>query len=260
MSPNQLTPVDIVSIHTITNLVVLDLSDGQATIDNAFSKFDERIMRSWADLAASGQAFQHLRVMMFGWQDNLSTWIFKYVDRFPSLCHIIITDCYQMHQRNRGDWEPISQAAGWEARHAKRSAKSLRPIIGDRDFYFGSVSGCYYDSLELFSSLGHPRRPDLLDRLPALEVWLGTPRQWSHIVDDFPSTRTIFFENTKTNAWMEETQPSQISAREPAKRVRNQELASQGTTSPPPKRGTQGRPRMKLGSKNVMELLDEFKT
>ncbi|KIX06807.1 uncharacterized protein Z518_04783 [Rhinocladiella mackenziei CBS 650.93] len=258
VSPKQMATSDFLSIHTITNLAILDLSDGQITIDDISSRYDERMMRAWAELAASGQAFQHLRVILLGWQENLSGWIFKYVDRFPSLCHIIVTDCPRMHQRNRGDWESLSIAAGWDARHAKKSARSLRPIIGDQDFHFGSVSGCYYDSIELFRNLAHARRPNLVDRLPLLEVWLGSPRQWSHIVDDFPSTRTIFFENLKTHARAEKAKRSPVSNRDQAKRVRNRELAPPGTLSPPPKRGPQTRPMMRSNGKSVADLLCEF--
>ncbi|EXJ84951.1 hypothetical protein A1O3_05626 [Capronia epimyces CBS 606.96] len=258
VSPKQMTTVDLISIHTVTNLAVLDLSDGQVTIDNNVSTFDERVMRSWAELAASGKAFQHLRVILCGWQENLSDWIFRYADSFPSLCHIVLTDCPKMHQRNRGDWEGVSQAAGWEARHAKRSAKSLRPIIGNQDFYYGSVSGCYYGSMELFGSLAHTRRPNIVGRLPVLEVWLGSPRQWSHIIDDFPSTRTIFFDNVRTQAWAEREGLSQLSGRDHTKRLRNQEMVSQGTPSPPAKRGPKRRPAMRSKVSSVVDMLNEF--
>ncbi|EXJ85727.1 hypothetical protein A1O1_06095 [Capronia coronata CBS 617.96] len=259
LSPKQMTTVDLVSIHTVTNLAVLDLSDGQVTIDNNVSKFDERVMRSWAELAASGQAFQHLRVLLCGWQEFVSDWIFRYTDSFPSLCHLIVTDCPRMHQRNRGDWEPVSQAAGWEARHSKRSAKSLRPVIGNDDFYYGSVSGCYYDSMALFRDLAHPRRPNVVERLPLLEVWLGSPRQWSHIVDDFPSTRTVFFDNVRTQAWAErEGHSSQAAGRDHTKRLRNSEMISQGTASPPAKRGSKSRATMRSNVPSVVDMLNEF--
>lgn len=246
------------SIHTITNLAVLDLSDGQGIINAVPSPFDERVMRSWAQVAASGQSFQHLRVMMFGWQDNLSGWIFKYLDHFPSLCWIIVTDCGQMHQRNRSFWEMDSQAAGWDAQHSKKSVKTLRSMIDDRS-HVEFVSGYYYKSMELFSSLAHSQRPNLVDRLPVLEVSLGSPRGWFHIVEDFPGNRTIFFENTKTRERMADP----VASRGLAKRMRNKDSssASQETRSPPAKRGSASRPRpaRRSGGKSVGDLLDEFR-
>lgn len=269
ISPKQLTTADLVSIHKITNLAVLDLSDGQVTIDNKHSTFDERVMREWGELAMSRQAFQHLHVIMFGWQENLSEWIFRYVDKFPSLCQIIVTDCPQMHQKNRGEWEDISNGAGWEARHAKKSAKNLRPIIGTQDFYFGSISGCYYESMELFENMAAKGKPttSIKDTLPLLEVWIGSPRQWSHIVEDFPSTRTIIFDNIKTGSgpWVESTmQPLVVNDndnidRDQSKRARNSEVASQGTGLPPSKRGaTAVRAMRKRHEKSVVDMLEEF--
>lgn len=267
ISPKQLTTPDLVSIHKVTNLVVLDLSDGQVTIDNNHSAFDERVMRTWAELAGSREAFQHLRVFMFGWQENLSDWIFKYVDQFPSLCQIIVTDCPRMHQKNRGDWEGISKAAGWEARHAKKSAKSLRPIIDDPDFYFGSVSGCYYESMEIFENLAAKETNSAVqDPMPLLELCIGSPRQWSHVVEDFPSTRTIVFDNIKTGSWIESTQQQQQQVlvdhgdRDQSKRARNSEVVSPASGLPPSKRGaTAVRTIRKRQEKSVADMLDEFK-
>lgn len=251
------------SIHKITNLAVLDLSDGQVTIDNNHSTFDERVMRTWAELAMSREAFQHLRVIMFGWQETLSEWIFRYVDKFPSLCQIIVTDCPQMHQKNRGEWEDISKGAGWEARHAKKSAKSLRPIIGTQDFYFGSISGCYYESMELFENLAAKGKPTIKDTLPLLEAWIGTPRQWSHIVEDFPSTRTIMFDNIKTESWVESTKQPLVDNgnidRDQGKRARNSEVVSQANGLPPSKRGaTAVRAMRKRHEKSILDVLGEF--
>ena len=256
-SPQRMSTTDLVAVHKIINLAVLDLSDGRILPDITSPRFDERVFRSWADLARNGQAFQHLRVLLFAWQDSLSDWIFKYIDAFPSLCHVLITDCPRMHQRNRGDWEPIAQAAGWEARHAKKSAKDLRPIVqGWKREKSGYISGCYDESMELFNDLAHARKPDMDERLPVLEVWLDHPRPWTHIVEDFPSTRTIYFDNIKTRAWKEQT--PEVSNHEISKRVRNQDAASQGSASPPPKRGTKPRPTMKSNGKNITDLLGEF--
>jgi hypothetical protein len=190
VSPNQLNTQDLVSIHSILNLAILDLSGSGNEYGDVVSNFDERLMRSWAELAATGQAFQQLRGLMFGWQENLSDWLFKYTPRFPSLCYIIITDCPKLHQRNRAEWEPAASAAGWEAQHAKRSAKSLRPILTNSDFHLCSISELYYQSQEVLRQLPRERRTAPYEDRPLLEAWLGSPRLWSHIIEDFPGHRT----------------------------------------------------------------------
>jgi hypothetical protein len=192
ISPKETRSADLASVANVTNLAILDLSDGQVTIDMKTSAFDERLMRSWAEVAASRRGFANLRVLLLGWQ-NLDTWLFKYLPFFPALSCVVITDSQKLTQRNRKDWESLAQAAGLEARHAKRSAKSLRPILDDLDFYRYSVSGFLFDESQ---PEGDPQPSPKHRHRPVLECWLGTPRKWTHILEDFPSTRTIFFDRS----------------------------------------------------------------
>lgn len=262
ISPKQMAISDLVALAHVRNLAVLDLSDGQITVDHRFSSFDERVMRTWADLARSGAGFQHVRVLMFGWQENLSSWLFHYVEDFPSLCHVILTDCPLMHQRNRSDWETLARDHGWEARHSKKSAKSLRPIIGENQFRFGAVSGAYYDTHELCTDLAHKKRSGLVGNLPVLECWIGSPRSWTHIVDDFPGTRTIFFEKTKAFSKLgcQQQLDATPKTHEQAKRSRkDSEQVLPDTSSPPPKRPQpKSRPGPKTRPTSVVDLLAEF--
>ena len=264
ISPKQLTVSDLVSLHKITNLAVLDLSDGQVTIDNNHSTFDERVMRTWAELARSQEAFQHLRVLMFGWQENLADWIFQYVDRFPSLCQIIVTDCPQMHQKNRSEWGEVSRAVGWDGRHAKKSAKSLRPILNDPESHFGSISGCYYESMELFESVASEEvKSTIEDPMQLLEMCIGSPRLWTHVVEDFPSTRTIVFDKVNAERSARSMQPQELvnhSERDQSKRMRDSEAVSPTSSGyPPSKRGAPtARTMRKKHEKSVGDMLGEF--
>ena len=184
VSPKEVGVVDLVSLANVSNLAVLDLSDGQVSIDIKESAFNERVFRTWSDLGQAGQ-FGRLCALLLGWQEHLGPWILRYLPCFPSLKHVIITDCPNMHQKNRKDWEDEALAFGWKARHAKKSAKSLRPILKEAAFPLGSVSGLYH--LATQSSTYRP----------ILECWIGTPKKWTHILDDFPGTRTIFLDRIK---------------------------------------------------------------
>jgi hypothetical protein len=250
ISPRQISSSDLISIAKISNLAVLDLSDGQVTIDDTPSTFNERIMRTWVELANTENAFRYLRVLLIGWQNNLSAWIFKYLDSFPSLCYLLITDCRQLHQRNRGDWEEEALSYGWDARHAKKSAKSLKPILDDKTFSLGAVSGCYYHSQDIFEQLANGKMPDMVQRLPVLECSIGTPRLWTHIIDEFPGMRTIWFDNVKTASNQSKGKPIEASLRlEQVKRGREVETS---TTEEVRKL----KPRRNM--RNAVELLAEF--
>ena len=223
MSTDHLNSTDLVTIPQITNLAVLDLSEHyQFHGPEGWSRrpFDERILRTWYELALNGDAFRNLRVLMFGWQANLRDWLFKYLtpDAFPSLNHVIVTDCHHVHPLGRT--KILTTLQGWQARGYKRSAKSLRPILDDKTFYRGTVSGSYYESLKTEAqralcalpgtrkrnrpSSGNSTPNDdnqanvsaYIDaaRKPILECWMGEPRPWLHILDDFPGSRTIWFD------------------------------------------------------------------
>ncbi len=258
ISPKENKVPDLVSLANIPNLAVLDLSDGQVAIDTKSSAFDERVMRTWAELADREGKLKHLRVILFGWQEHLSpSWLFKYLSSFPLLRHVIITDSPKMHQKNRKDWEPFALEQGWEARRAKRSAKSLRPILNEQGFHLGAVSGLLYSDPEMSS--GRPDAKVTASQIaePVLECWLGTPRAWTHILDDFPSTRTIFFDRAEQR--LSKTDVSEGSgSKDPVKRARNHEQRSIELRSPPRKRASKPYMKLKPGFEGASDLLTEF--
>lgn len=241
ISPKETRAADLVSVSSISNLALLDLSDGQVTIDTKNSSFDERVMRTWTELAETEGAFACLQALLLGWQENVSAWLFRYLRYFPSLRYIILTDCPLMHQKNRKEWEPFALDHGWEARHAKRSAKSLRPVLKQTGFHFGAVSGLLYPSTaEQNASVAEGVSN------PILEVWLGTPKPWTHIVDDFPSTRTIFFDRQKRSSIGSGPQRNNDDL---LKRSRMSDERAVEVRSPPAKRTVKPTPGMRPGSK-----------
>ena len=258
ISPKETRTADLVAIANITNLTALDLSDGRVTIDTRVSAFDERVLRTWSELARSGRAFQHLRVLMFGWQEQLSFWLFKYLPSFPALERVIMTDCPHLHQRNRKDWEEIAFDAGFEARHAKKSAKGLRPILFDPEFQQGAISGLCYMKRGIENDPATPleKYVDLGDdgQEPLLECWLGTPRTWNHIVDDFPGTKTIWFDRTSATS-----KPTHLEAvTKSTKHERSTSSSSTAVYSLPQKRNATARPKMRQTKHDITNMLAGF--
>ena len=197
ITPCSVDRSDLVRISQLRNLAVLDMSD-DISIDNCGAQIDERIFRAWTDVAKDREAFKHVRVILMRGQADVSAWIFRYLDNFPSLCFLILSDCRLIHQKNRVEWTDQAASYGWEARHAKKSARSLKHLIDDKNFYLGSISGCYYHSKEAFDELATKQKSKLPDRLPVVEVWIGKPKPWLHLIEEFPGTRTVWFDNKKT--------------------------------------------------------------
>lgn len=252
IAPREIPVADVIRIANIRNLAVLDLSDGNATEVSAMA-LDERVFKTWSELAGKG-AFKHLRVLMLGWQEEISKWIFKYLDTFSSLCYILVTDSLKIHQRNRSAWEIEAAKYGWLARSAKQSAKSLRPLLDDKTFYLGAVSGSYYDSEEMFDLLAKDKKLEVTTSLPVLECWLGNPRTWTHVIEEYPGTRTVWFDNVKVNSFQAEI-AQEPEPRDHNKRGRDLDTPTKELCSPPSKRTIAKR---KINGRSATELLAEF--
>lgn len=198
ISPKQVTVPDLVSLSAITNLSVLDLSDGRLYMENRESTFDIRIMRSWSELASTGRAFQSLEVFMLGWQEKVDTWIFDLLDSFPRLDILVMTDCRCIHHKNHKEWQDDAWKHGWTFMPSKRGAKHLRTLLDDKSFYAASASNLHYEHMRMAAEVAkRPMNSSISDR-PLVECWLGTPKPWRHVIDEFPGTRTVFFQKLPT--------------------------------------------------------------
>lgn len=222
ISPKYVDKADLVKLANIPNLACLDLSDSRETIEISPSRFDERVLRAWSELALEKGAFKQLRALLFGWQP-VSTWIFKYLNSFSALRIVITTACPDFGQWNRKDWEPLATNVHWEARHAKNSVQTMRPIVNDEKFCHGAISSILY-------------RPEVARRMPpkpVLECWLTGPPPWENVVRDFPKvTQTVWLEKTEgAPAVSRDTM-----AKDQCKRLRDAEASTKGNRSPPPKR------------------------
>lgn len=175
----------------MSNLTVLDLSDGQHSIENRESTFDMRIMRSWSELARSGRAFKNLRVLMLGWQEKIDNWIFDFLDEFPKLRLLIISRCRNFDHKNHRDWEDNAWSHHWTFMPSKRGVKHLRTLLDDKSLYKGKIAGMHHESG--LDPANADSQHSLAPNIPLLELWLGTPRAWTHIMDEYAGTGTIYF-------------------------------------------------------------------
>lgn len=244
ISPKQLPVSDLVSMSNVSNLTVLDLSDGQHSIENRDSTFDIRVMRSWSELARAGRAFQNLRVLMLGWQEKVDTWIFDFLDDFPKLRLLIISRCRNFDHKNHRDWEENAWSHHWTFIPSKRGVKHLRTLLDDKSLYKGKVSGMHHESGRdpLDPDSQHSTAPNV----PLLEVWLGTPRAWTHILDEYAGTGTIVFRKKR---YERNASGKQISgARDTASQSRANGLRSKELLTP----------RQRNGNQSTASLLAEF--
>lgn len=150
-----------------------------------------RVMRSWSELAGSGRAFQNLRVLMLGWQEKVDSWIFDFLDDFPKLRLLVVSRCRNFDHKNHRDWEDHAWSHHWTFMPSKRGVKQLRTLLDDKSLYKGKIAGMHHESGRDPADFDSPH--STAPNIPLLEVWLGTPRAWTHIMDEYAGTGTIYF-------------------------------------------------------------------
>lgn len=167
---------------------------------------------------------------MLGWQEKVDTWIFDLLDGFPKLNILVLTDCHKIHHKNHKEWEQAAWKSRWTFLPSKRGVKYLRSLLNDKSAV-GNMSNLYYESLEMIAAAGGSSATS--QPRPLVECWLGTPKQWSHIIEEFPGTRTVFLQkepktsiSTLSQKTIPENEPSpkissapKIAKREPSSPV-----------------------------------------
>lgn len=107
---------ELVEIANIKNLVALELNTSSEleTFSNEpdlpMTALNDRIVRTWSDLAASG-AFAHLRVVRISHQKQVSPVILRFLRSFPSLRLLVICDCPNVSRLFKKSNKPIE---GWQ--------------------------------------------------------------------------------------------------------------------------------------------------
>ena len=104
----------------------------------------------------------------------------------------VVTDCHLIDHKNHRDWERYAWDHGWKFMPSKRGVKHLRTLLTDPTFFTANISNLYYESVQASCEVGQVPTPG--SARPLLECWLGAPRAWSHIIDDFPGTKTVIFQ------------------------------------------------------------------
>lgn len=91
---------ELVELAQVTNLVSLEVNTSISGIQSSSEPEDQevvtlndRIVRTWSELAESSDAFQHLQTLKLYRQRNLTAQSFAYLSRFPVLEYCVLAMC-----------------------------------------------------------------------------------------------------------------------------------------------------------------------
>ena len=115
VSTGNLQLSELADVAKLTNLFALELtSPTWMTIEMSPGvSLTDRVLRIWSELACSGNAFQHLRLLVLRSQRELTERIFPYLDHFPSLMAVLVVGCPSLSKMSTLD---VARVHGWKSR------------------------------------------------------------------------------------------------------------------------------------------------
>ena len=114
ISTQNLQLSELAGIAKLTNLAALELmSPTRTTVEMSPAiSLTDRVLRIWSELACSGNAFQHLRLLILRCQRELTERIFSYLDHFPSLEAVLVVGCPMLSRLSTVD---VARVHGWKS-------------------------------------------------------------------------------------------------------------------------------------------------
>ncbi|KAL2001620.1 hypothetical protein VTN02DRAFT_1529 [Thermoascus thermophilus] len=160
---------ELVDIGKVRNIVALEISTtpskpppGPDEDAVPVAVLDDRIVRTWSELAQTSGAFQHLRVLRVYHQEQLSPIVFQYFRVFPALRVLVVQDCRGLTPESA---EAAARTHGWEIGAAKH--RDEETDIYDSD----TVYECYAASGTLLD--GRREEPSIDPDTPILDFQVG---------------------------------------------------------------------------------------
>lgn len=158
---------ELVEITILRNLVALEIISPprvKALPDDtevSMTTLNDRVIRTWSELAQSSGAFAHLRILRLHHQKDLSAVALRYMKAFPSLRFMVIHNCPGLTSNFSDD---CTDADGWEIADIPELVEST------------SLYNCY----TVVKDLEEKDPSTMSEDIPVLDFQLG---QTTHRVD-----------------------------------------------------------------------------
>lgn len=94
---------ELVELADVTNIVSLEVNTSSHPLesqDHEVASLNDRILRTWGELAETTGAFKHLQVMRLYQQRELTEQSFRYLSRLPALEYCVLAMCDRMTQES----------------------------------------------------------------------------------------------------------------------------------------------------------------
>lgn len=190
----QVSRPDLVALGTIPNLLVLGLF--QDYIRPYANRFDERVLLSWVEMirVTGSTAFKSLRVLELTGLKSLGLDVFHYLECFPSICSIIVTEHDPFTSSQREHWRSMAHKSGFKERHVTMSDK----------FNCTYVNSILRETRDIHASLATSNHdPSICEGFPIAEFEIGCDEPGKNPFRRFEDWRdfTMWFDSARDKSW-----------------------------------------------------------
>ncbi|KAJ9297751.1 hypothetical protein DTO271G3_3972 [Paecilomyces variotii] len=169
---------DLVGISRIKNLVALDVSTplhpSFDTLEESLTAvaLNDRIIRTWCELARNSGAFRHLRILRLTHQDDISETLFEYLAVLPCLRMLIVRDCKSLGTASS---KAFAGRYGWEVGSKPSVQLDDQQETEDSD----SIYEFYKETFALTDHEANDVAPILAVDAPILDFEIGIKRKFN---------------------------------------------------------------------------------
>lgn len=129
LSVELFEPHEFLEVAKVRNLVGLEIRTQPKRTEFGYEatvSISDRVIKGWSEQALTGQAFEHLRILVLRLQTSLTEHVFAYLNAFPTLNAFIMQGCLRLYSKEaRG----MAEKHGWVPSVVHYSDNSLYKII-----------------------------------------------------------------------------------------------------------------------------------
>ncbi|KAI5288081.1 hypothetical protein KEM54_005489 [Ascosphaera aggregata] len=97
----------------------------------------DRVVRSWSELARTGTAFQHLRILKLRLQRGVSEHVFSYLHLFPSLVGFAAVECPGIQTERAKE---VAEKNGWSVYDSRKRTQTCKTVYEMLMDHMGSLA------------------------------------------------------------------------------------------------------------------------
>ncbi|EGE01961.1 CBS domain-containing protein [Trichophyton equinum CBS 127.97] len=136
-------PHEFLEVANVRNLIGLEMCTQPKRTEFGYEatvSISDRVIKGWSEQALTGQAFEHLRILVLRLQTSLTEHVFAYLNAFPTLSAFIMQGCPRLYSKEARE---MAERHGWVPFVVHYSDHSLYKIIVDMDSELESQSQEY---------------------------------------------------------------------------------------------------------------------